>query len=254
MKLGMMQPYFFPYIGYYQGIHACDRYILYDLVPFIKGGWINKNRYLTLNGSPAFFLVDVKKSSSLRIDRIELSESDRWRKKFLNGLEMNYRKCPFFEETHQLVKDVVYSDAARLSELNLQSIRAVCEHLGIKTDISLASETYTVYEEALHGEPGNFPEELREIAGGNDKTRFLRIIGICRRENAEVYINPIGGSELYSKEDFSLNGTELLFLQPGEIRYRQTTGTFVPNLSIIDTLMNAGREKTRLLLKEYTLR
>ena len=226
MTLGIMQPYLFPYIGYFQLLAAVDRFVVYDDVTFIKQGWINRNRML-INGEAAFFTVPLThKSSAVTIRDTAISaapEHERWAEKLLKSFDNAYRRAPEFARTFPLLERVLTTTTSKVAELAVESIKAVAERLEIRTPLV---ETSSAYGNAdLHGED--------------------RVIAICRSEQASRYINVSGGRELYSRDRFKAQGIELRFIEPHAITYAQFGGSFVPWLSIIDVLMFNPVERVR---------
>jgi hypothetical protein len=254
MKLAVMQPYFFPYLGYYQAIYAVDKYILYDNLTYIKQGWMNRNKFLIVKGEPAYFIVEVKKRSrSKKIYDIELVDDNSWRSKILNSILLNYKKRPFFDEIYPVVEDVVNSEVRFLTELNSRSIIKVSNYLDIKTEISTDSGKYVELENRLRNVELEISALFPSIMLANPKKKVIRLIEICRMEGAEIFINAFGGRTLYDKHDFQQHGIKLFFIQTDKYSYQQSTDKFFPDLSIIDVLMNCGKEGTKELLKKYSL-
>lgn len=233
MTLGIMQPYLFPYIGYFQYIAAVDKFVLYNDVSFIRQGWINRNNIL-LNGKAFMFSVPLQNSSSFRLindTAIDTKLYDQWCGKFFKTLSQAYSKAPYFDQAFTLVEGVLKMDVASIGDLAAHSVKAVCEAVGIKT---------TVYASA--GLYGN------ESLNGQD-----RVIDICLKESVSRYINPKGGILLYSKEDFRQHGIELRFLSSTPFSYPQFANEFVPWLSIIDVMMFNDPSTIQTYLKEYQL-
>jgi hypothetical protein len=214
MRLGIMQPYFFPYIGYFQLIAAVDLFVVYDNIKYTKKGWINRNRFLQ-NGKDAMFSLSLKKDSdSLDVCKRELAASFN-REKLLNQLKGAYRRAPYFEQTFPLIEKVV-----RYSEPNLflflhNSIVQVCTHLGITTKIMVSSEV--VIDHSLQAQD--------------------KVLALCEALGATTYINAIGGMGLYTRELFLEKGIDLKFVQSKLFEYLQFGEAFVPWLSIIDVMM-----------------
>jgi hypothetical protein len=253
MKLGIMQPYFFPYIGYFQAINATDKYILYENVNFIKKGWMNRNSHLLKNNKSCYFIVPLREKSSLKkINEIELHEDDKWRKQILNRLFFNYKKARYFDVVYPLIEFVINYPTNKLAEINYQSIKKVCEYLSIKTEITKECAKYADIEEQLMSEEIN-KNDFPSLKLENWDHKVVRILEICRRENANIYINAIGGIELYSKNIFLQNNIDLMFIRTKKIEYKQFNNEFIPNLSIIDVLMFNSIEKTNELLNEFDL-
>lgn len=224
-RVAIMQPYFLPYIGYFQLVAAADEFIVYDDIQYTKKGWINRNRYLC-EGRDRLFTLPVQQGPSLADVRERTLAAGFDRPALLNRLREAYRQAPHFDETFPLVESVVRRGEGNLFAYVFGSIRDVCGHLGLATRLTVSS-TLGV-DRALPG------------AG--------RVIALCRRAGADTYINPIGGRELYAADEFARHGIALRFLRSGEVRYPQFGAGFVPALSIVDVLMFNGREGTRRLV------
>jgi len=232
-KIAMNQPYTFPYIGYFQLVNAVDKFIAYDHVTFIKNGWVNRNRIL-VNGTPSMFSIPLDQASSSKLIRetaVNPTLYPNWRNKFYKTLEFNYKRAPHYEQVLQILKEILDGDHKLISEIAIDSLKSVCSFLEISTEIVEVEFRY-----------GN-----TSLKGEN------RIIDMCRSENANIYINAIGGQTLYSRETFRKNGIDLKFLEPKEITYRQMGKPFVPWLSIIDVLMFNSKVETRSMLDDYRL-
>ena len=214
MKIAIMQPYFFPYIGYFQLIASVDLFIIYDNIKYTKKGWINRNRFLR-NGAEVVFTVPLRKDSdSLDVkDRAVAGDFDRG--KLVNQLREAYRRAPHFDQAFPVVEKSVMSSQENLFEYIQDSVVEVCRYLGIGTRI-VASSSIAI-EPALKAED--------------------RVLGLCKAAGASVYVNAIGGQKLYSREEFETRGVELKFLQSQAITYPQFGDPFVPWLSIIDVMM-----------------
>jgi hypothetical protein len=228
-----MQPYLFPYIGYYQLINAVDKFVIYDDVNFIKQGWINRNHVL-VNGKPYLYTVPLENQSSFsKINETFINQKfyPVWKKKFLKTIEQNYNKAPFFREVFPIVKNVFDIDTNNLSVLAVNSLKIVSNYIGITT---IFEDTSTVYQN-------------QNLSSQN------RVLDICKKENASVYINPIGGLELYSEKHFSENNIRLNFIKSTMINYNQFNTEFVPNLSIIDVLMFNDVSTINEFLTNYEL-
>jgi len=215
MRIAVMQPYLFPYIGYFQLIESVDKFVVYDDVTFIKQGWINRNNIL-LNGKAFLFTVPILNVSSFTLIKDTLiSRKQPWAEKLLKTLEQAYKKGPFYSTVAALVERGIKSDCETIGAMATESIRAVCQYLGIATEIITGSAHYA-----------------NQHLSAQD-----RIIDICKQEKASQYHNPIGGQELYSKEDFAAEDIKLHFIKTPLMPYPQFKDPFVPWLSIIDVLM-----------------
>ncbi|MES1219060.1 MAG: WbqC family protein [Bacteroidota bacterium] len=228
-----MQPYLFPYIGYFQLINSVDKFVIYDDVAYIKQGWINRNRIL-LGKKPFLFTVPVANaSSSKKIKDTFLNEKtfSTWRGRFYKTIEMAYKRAPYYENVLPLIREVLDKEVKSIAELCRNSIVKIITYLGIQTEIVVSSVIYK-----------------------NDNLKSSeRVIDICLKENATSYINAPGGSSLYNKRDFSKYNVNLKFLISGSIFYRQFENDFVPALSIIDVMMFNSTEVISGMLNDYTL-
>ena len=214
MKLGIMQPYFLPYIGYFQLIASADQFIVYDNIKYTKKGWINRNRML-LNGKDVVFSLPLKRDSdSLDVVERELSTNFD-RSKLLNQFKGAYGRAPNFGSTYPLLEKIVQYEEANLFWYIYNSIVQLCEHLSINTEIKISSE----------------------IAIDNDLKGQDKVLGLCQAVGANTYINAIGGVEMYSKEEFRDQNIELQFLKARLCEYEQFGHAFLPWLSIVDVLM-----------------
>ncbi|HEY4062589.1 MAG TPA: WbqC family protein [Puia sp.] len=240
MRLAIMQPYIFPYIGYFQLINSVDKFVIYDDVNFIKQGWINRNNIL-LNGDRHLFTIPVENLTSFKkINEINLSPGlyEKWLGKFCKTLQAAYKKAPYFEQTWPLImrvleagKEETAKRESSISALCTGGIRLITEYLGIGTLIAGTSSVY--HNDSL--------------------SSYERVLDICKKEKAHIYINAIGGRELYSKELFKAQGIDLFFLQPGPISYTQYRHEFVPHLSIIDCLMFNSPESMKTHIQNFSL-
>ncbi|MEI6804137.1 MAG: WbqC family protein [Burkholderiales bacterium] len=230
-RLAIMQPYFLPYIGYFQLIAAVDKFVVYDDVNYIKRGWINRNRIL-LNGIAHTFTVPISRASqNTHICDLALVNDGHWRGKLLRTLKQAYANAPYFEQASDLLANVIDYQTTSLSAYLLHSLRALAHHLGLKAEIVDSSSLY----------------HNSELTGQS------RILDICKQEQADVYVNPIGGIDLYSRKSFSDQGLALQFLRPRPTSYAQGTAVHVPWLSIIDVLMFNERSTVTRMLSEADL-
>jgi hypothetical protein len=227
-KLGIMQPYLFPHLAYFQLMNAVDRYVIYDDVQFIKGGWINRNNIL-IGGDKVLFTITLRDASPNKLIN-EINISDTF-EKFQKTLTMTYSKAPYKEPVLQLIKRICDFEDKNLAQFIGNSFGEIAQYLGMNTEFLYSS---------------NLEKDTR--LKGQDK-----VIEICRELDADVYINAIGGQSLYDKEVFRRNNIELLFLETDRIRYKQIGSDFVEGLSIIDILMFNSKDETRQLLNAYEL-
>jgi hypothetical protein len=233
MKLAIMQPYIFPYIGYYQLIHSVDKIVMYDDVNFIKQGWINRNRIL-LDNKDFLFTVPLADASSFRtIKKTYINNNiyNQWKKKFLTTLTLAYKKAPLYRQVYPIIETILDADYISIADLARESLKDTCSFIGISTQFINSSSIY-----------GN--ENLK----GQE-----RVIDICSKEGANVYNNAIGGKELYSKEEFEKHQVSLKFVKPNEFKYDQFNKGFIPHLSIIDAMMFNEASQIQELINNYDL-
>jgi hypothetical protein len=233
MKLAIMQPYFFPYIGYFQLINAVDEFVLYDNIEFTKKGWINRNRIL-VNGKDSFITIPLKSDSDyLDINRRRLVATwPKERESILNRITEYYRKSPYFDSAYPVISRCLLHEENNLFRFILNSLALLNEYLGIMTPF-LISSTLPI---------------------DRDLKADKKVIAICRARQAGVYINPIGGTELYKKDIFRKEGIKLFFLQSHDVQYDQFGNEFVPRLSIIDVMMfNSPGRIREYLSRDYSL-
>ncbi len=229
-----MQPYIFPYIGYFQLLNAVHKFVFYDDVNFIKQGWINRNKIL-VSGKEFLFTFPIQNiSPNRKINETEISlrQFDKWQKKFLKTLNSSYAKAPHYDEVMSLIQNIFNEEQNNISSLAISSIRKVCDYLHMETKYELSSEKYSESK-------------------GMEKAD--RLIDICKKNNSTEYLNPIGGREIYSKEEFAEKGIELKFLSTNKIEYKQFGNEFIPNLSIIDVMMFNSVKEIHKMLSRYEL-
>lgn len=232
MKIAIMQPYFFPYIGYFQLMDAVDEFVVYDNIEFTKKGWINRNRILS-NGKDAYITLPLKKDSDF-LDIKDRFLADAWpeeRQAMINRIKEAYRKAPYFEFSYPVVEKILSCEEKNLFKFIYNSIILVKDYLGIKTPLVISSTI-------------GIDHKLK-----SDK----KVMAICRARHADAYLNPIGGTELYDKNIFLSEGIDLEFHKTAEVNYKQFDNEFLPFLSIIDVMMFNPKEKIREYLKTFSI-
>lgn len=231
MKLAIMQPYIFPYIGYFQLIKAVDKFVIYDDVNFINRGWINRNRIL-VNGKDSLFTIPLKEASQNKlINEIEVNWDDAWKSKWLKTLEQSYKKAPYFQQVRPIIEQTLGQEKTIFSEIIVENLKLINAYLGITTEIIPSSSIYQ----------------------NTELKAQTRILDICLQEKTNHYINPIGGIELYQKEVFEEKGMQLNFIKSKPVQYPQLKNDFVPWLSILDVLMFNSVEQIQTFLDSYEL-
>ena len=230
MRLGLQQPYFFPYVGYYQLLFAVDRFVAYDDVAWIKGGWIHRNRLLAQD-RPAWFTIPTRGASShVPLDSVRAAEGP-WREQMLQTFEQSYARAPFREPVLTMVHSVVATPSPFVADIAVASLEAVRDYLGFATPIHRARNRYE-----------------QSDATGQD-----RVIAICRAEGATEYLNAMGGSALYDRQAFEKAGIALRFVRGAPPEGIRGDDRSESALSILDTLMHNSIEQVRTLVAAYEL-
>lgn len=230
MKFGIMQPYFMPYIGYFQLMKAVDKYVVYDDVNYIKGGWANRNHIL-INGEKEMFTVTLQKASQNKLFN-EIVIGDDF-KKLMKTLQMNYSRAINFDQTMVLMERIISFPNKQLAVFIANSFREILSYLSVETEILMSSE---------------IPKD--NSLRGKDK-----IIQICEILGADTYYNAVGGKNLYDQEEFREHGITLNFVDSLPQVYSQLhTREFVSGLSMVDVLMNNTKDEVNRLLDSFQLR
>ena len=225
-----MQPYIFPYIGYFQLINAVDKFVILDDVNFIMRGWINRNRIL-VNGKDHLFSIPLKNASQNNlIFECELAEGN-WKEKFLKTIDYNYNKAPHFTDCFRVLTLILSYGELNLSNWLSFQIKEICNYLNITTEIVESSRSYS-------------NQHLKAQT---------KIIDICKQEGATSYYNAIGGKGIYDTDDFRKSNIELHFLNAMPEKYNQFNYEFVPFLSIIDVMMFNDVNDIHSLLNKFEL-
>ena len=233
MKVAIMQPYLFPYIGYWQLINAVNKFVILDDVNYIMRGYINRNNIL-LNGKVHKFTVPIKQASQNKlIMETKLSFDQKEKGKFLTTIHSAYKKAPYYKEVDLILRDIICYEEDDLTNYIYHSLKKITQYLGIETEIVFSSK----------------------ITKDNTLKAQERIIEICKKLGADTYVNPSGGRRLYQQERFQQEGIQLYFLDSKihEIVYNQGMDGFVGSLSVIDIMMFNDVKKIKEFLKEYEL-
>ncbi len=231
-KVAVMQPYLFPYIGYFQLINLVDQFVVYDDVQWMKGGWINRNRILE-HGHPAYITFPLRKASyKAKIKDREFSlDFEAQKASIFSRIQSAYRRAPYFEPTLTMLSKCLASTDRNVARFAVNALHECCSYLGITTPFVLSSELVTQ----------------------ENKGAEVRVLEINRLLGATHYINPAGGRELYNKEHFAQANIELIFIEPRIVPYSQFGEGFLPSLSILDAMMFNSKRELEALLSEYDL-
>lgn len=226
-----MQPYFFPYIGYFQLIAASDIFVLHDDVQYIKGGWINRNRVLHRGRSHTITFPVQKSNYNLPINARNYVDDKQACKDIINIIKQAYAKAPFYRQVLPMIEELLAFEDRNVARFNEHLIRRIVDFIGIDCRIITSSA----------------------MDKNNSLTGEQRVLEMCNQLSASSYINPIGGTTLYHQESFKKNRIALHFLKTNDEPYEQGCNMWTPSLSIIDILMFNSTEEIRQLLTKYQL-
>lgn len=226
MKIAIMQPYFFPYIGYFQLLKSVDKFIFYDDVNYIKGGWINRNR-LFLAGAVRYMTIPLEDASSFKkINKISSKQDGKWKNKILSSMDQSYSKSAFYNPVRDLVENALDDSSESLAVFAKRSIKLVASYIGIDANFVESSAIYK----------------------NQEKNGIDRIIDICHIEKASEYWNLPGGRDIYCSDVFKQKNIDLKFVNASIENYQQNSNEFIPGLSVIDVLMHNEPFKVLQLL------
>lgn len=230
MKLAIMQPYFFPYLGYFSLIQLADEFILFDTPQYIRHGWIERNRILKLDGEPLYIKVALQKHKrETAIKDIVINNDINWKNKITSQLTSYKKKAPYFQQINEIINQIFEKEYTSIVDLNFRILSSICDYLEIKTPIKIWSKMGVDIEE-VHA-----PDEWA--------------LNICKALKAEVYFNPIGGMTFFDRNKYKNAGIDLKFMEFIPLSYCQLDNDFVPYLSIIDVLMFNNKERVQQMLE-----
>ena len=237
MKLGIMQPYFFPYIGYFQLMSAVDQWVVFDDIQFIDKGWVNRNRILHPDPEKEWQFITLpldKRGQFDKICDIAIKEDINWRAQIMGKLTSYKKKAPYYKSTIDFIENCFNTDETNLAKFVIRILRMTAEHIGIDTPIMVQSEMNLQLGEIEH--PGQWALRISEELGATE------------------YINPYGGIDIFREAEFQKVGISLLFFKSLNIAYSQKRKEgFVPGLSIIDILMFNDHERCLSMLEQYKI-
>ena len=225
-----MQPYIFPYVGYFSLINSSDKILFYDDVNFIKRGWIHRQRIL-INGKDHLFTIPLNKpSQNKKINQIEISKSGD-REKIIKSIEVAYKKAPYFKEVFPMIKKVILGNYTYIDEMAISSLIEVCKYLNLEIK----------YNRTSLADPNSQGQEKCE-----------RLASISKNLGFSNYVNVI--NDIYDKETFKSKNVNLFFNDHRIKPYNQFGKSFVSHLSIIDVLMfNSIRDTKKLILSYHII-
>lgn len=236
MKLGIMQPYFFPYLGYFALIKYTDKWIVFDTVQYIERGWINRNRIINPT-KPEDMYINIPLENHHRdilIKDVLISNNENYKEKILSQLWTAYKKrANYFNNVYKLVEDVLSLNTRSITELNVYALKKVNDYLNIPFDYEVFSKMNLAIDEV------------------HDSGEWA--LNISKALNASEYVNPPGGIELFDKEKFDQNDIALKFLRINLKPYNQKKVKFIESLSIIDVMMFNSVNSINEMLNDYEL-
>ncbi len=230
MKLAIMQPYFLPYIGYFQLINSVDTFVVYDNIKFTKKGWMHRNRIL-VEGKDKLFTVPIRNGSD-HLDIVQRALADSFSeesRRIIRRIRAAYSKAPFYEEVIPLIKECFQRREGNLFDFIYTSLILLVEFLEIDTEIVISSSV-----------------SIDHALKSQDK-----VLAICKELGTSTYVNAIEGRDLYDAAAFREKGIDLRFVKTTPFEYEQFRGEFVPWLSIIDVMMFNSKERIQEYLCDY---
>ena len=234
MKLAIMQPYLFPYIGYYSLIQNTDYFVFFDTPQYIRKGWINRNRIVSSKGTDIYFTVPIEKTfRDAAINTVKISVKENWKEKILGQLTVYKKKAPYFLAVRDIVCETFAYETAYISELAVKSILTACEYLGI--DIK-----YEIYSQM-------------DIPSFEVKEKDEWALYITKAMGYDTYVNPPGGKNFFNPEKYRREGIQLEFLTQELRKYNQHSKVFLPGLSILDVMMFCSPKEILQMMDFYIL-
>jgi len=218
------QPGYLPWLGFFEKIARSDAFCILDNAQFSRGDFINRNRIKSRQGA-MWLTVPVHASGEHKplICDVRIRD-DGWRRKHVTAIEQCYRKAPFFDEYAAGICEMLGRPHEFLSQLNTELLRVLLRNLGITTPLILASDC-------------DF---------GGKKSAYL--LDMCVKLGATSYISGTRGREYLDEAAFSAAGISIVYQEYRHPRYAQCSQPFIPNLSVVDVLFNAGPLSLDLIL------
>ncbi len=234
MKVAIMQPYLFPYLGYYSLIKNTDYFVFFDTPQYIRKGWINRNRISDGKGDCVYITVPIEKTArETSINEILISQKSNWREKIAGQLTVYKKRAPYYKQVRSLIDDVFSYEGNSISELAIRSITGVCQYLDMEIKYDVFSKMNMSHISV------NAPDEWA--------------LYITKELGFDTYVNPPGGKSFFDNNKYKNENIELEFLTQELIAYNQRQGGFVPGLSIIDVLMFCEPKVVLSMLEHYVI-
>ncbi len=233
MKIAIMQPYFFPYVGYFSLIKHTEKFILFDTVQFIRHGWIDRNRVLKQNDGWIYVQVPIlNKGRDVKIIDLKIDNNQDWKNKIFSQLKHYKKTAPYYFKVIHLLNEIFLFEYDSIVLLNLQILKSICAYLNIENHIEIFSDMNLKIDEVKS------PDEWA--------------LNICKSLNTiSEYWNPPGGISFFDKLKYNKEGIELKFCSVILKDYNQKRSNFVNGLSIIDVMMFNSPEEINLMLDQY---
>ena len=234
MRLGIMQPYFLPYLGYFDLIRNTDRWIVFDTPQYIRHGWVNRNRILHPRSGWQYMIVPLRRHShQAPIQDIEIDRGLPWQQRIVGQLSHYRRRAPHYRFTVEFLREALDFSGASLACLNVHLLGRVCELLGIPFQGELLSDMSLAL--GAIEQPGDWALRIATAVGASE------------------YINPPGGAALFDAAAFAAAGVTLTIRQPPGFEYPCPGYTFCENLSIVDLLMWNSVAEISTFLSQHAL-
>lgn len=235
VKIAIMQPYFFPYLGYFSLIKNTDKFILLDTVQFIRHGWIERNRILKQNEGWLYFKVPlIKHSRGTLINDIQIDNNLKWKQKILSQIQLYKRVAPHYFKVHEILTEIFENEFNDIVTLNESILKAICNYLELDATILIFSKSGILIDT---------PKAPDEWA-----------LNICKAiGNVTEYWNPPGGKSFFDKSKYKKANINLKFQEINLSPYNQNRKNFESGLSIIDVMMFNNPEKINKMLDHYEL-
>lgn len=236
MRLGIMQPYFYPYLGYFSLIKHTDHWIVFDTVQYIEHGWINRNQIIhPSKPETMYFTVPLQKHSrETSIKNIYIENTSNYQEKILGQLNASYKKrAPYFKTVYSMVEDALYQNFKDIVSLNVYTLNQICKYLNIPFHYDIYSQM-NLNISPVHG-PGDWALNISIALG------------------ADEYINPPGGMDIFNPEDFKSHNIQLSFLKINLKPYSQKKARFFESLSILDVMMFNPPKIINTMLDDFVI-
>lgn len=237
IKVGIMQPYFMPYIGYISLLKHCEIFILFDTVQFIRHGWIERNRMLKQNNNWLYIKVPLIKVNSQKtlIKECLIDNQQDWKLKILHQIKHYKNIAPNYNQVEKILMEIFEKDYDNIVSLNKASLEAISTYLGFKKKLQILSEM-----------------ELNII---KPKAPDEWALNICKELNLPKihYVNLIGGLNFFNRDKYTKENIEISFHKMNMHCYNQQRDYFESGLSILDLLMFNSVEEINKMLDDYEL-